>query len=176
MELLIIIIIAICVLRYLKTKKSEDENVSEYCKNNYQKTTKREIDYSVYQRNNLLTKTEYNFFFKLKDKADENNYVIFPKVRMEDFIKVNVGDYRTRQKYRGYIKSRHIDFLLCDSRLNVLAAIELDDNTHNKKSSKRADEMKNNIYDAIGIPLFRIPVFQNYDYAIDSMFHKLTFK
>ncbi|MDE7211838.1 MAG: DUF2726 domain-containing protein, partial [Lachnospiraceae bacterium] len=33
-------------------------------------------------------------------------------------------------KYRGYIKSRHVDFLICDSALHILAALELNDPSH----------------------------------------------
>ena len=81
-----------------------------------------------YRKKYLLTKAEYIFYKLLKSKCDERNMLICPKVRLEDFIQVTAKEQV--YKYRGYIKSRHIDFLLCDSGLNIIAAVELDDNSH----------------------------------------------
>ena len=63
-----------------------------------------------------------------------------PKVRLEDFIYVT--NKQELYKYRGYIKSRHIDFLICDNDLHIKFAIELDDKTHNTEKAKSTDEFK----------------------------------
>lgn len=107
-----------------------------------------------YKKKYLLTKAEYSFYQTLKQECDLRNFLICPKVRMEDFIEVT--DKQNYMKYRGYIKSRHIDFLLCDIKLNILAGIELDDKTHSQKDVQRVDNFKNGVFNTIGIPLYRI--------------------
>ena len=113
-----------------------------------------------YEKKMLLTKAEYSFYLTLKDKCDKNNLLICPKVRMEDFI--NVTDKQNHSKYRGYIKSRHIDFLICDNKLRIIAGIELDDNTHKNEKVKNVDELKQKIFEQISLPLFRIKMSDGY--------------
>lgn len=109
-----------------------------------------------YKKKNLLTKTEYEFYRDLKVECYKRELLIFPKVRMEDYIDVTTT--KEKQKYRGYIKSRHIDFILCDFWLNVQAGIELDDYSHNTAKAKKTDELKNNVFQSIEVPLIRIKV------------------
>lgn len=113
-----------------------------------------------YEKKMLLTKAEYSFYLTLKDECDKNNLLICPKVRMEDFI--NVTDKQNHSKYRGYIKSRHIDFLICDIKLRIKAGIELDDNTHKNQKVKNVDELKQKIFEQISMPLFRIKMSDGY--------------
>lgn len=117
-------------------------------------------DQIPYEKKMLLTKAEYSFYIKLKEECDKNNLLICPKVRMEDFI--NVTDQKNYTKYRGYIKSRHIDFIICDNKLHIKAGIELDDNTHKKEKIKQIDELKEKIFKQISLPLFRIKMSDGY--------------
>lgn len=116
-----------------------------------------EVPKYPYEKTFLLTKTEYIFYRVLKVECDKRDFLICPKVRMEDFLKVTEKDYKSRLKYRGYIKSRHIDFLICDKNLYLLAGIELDDSSHNREEAQRVDNFKNNVFQTIQIPLYRIP-------------------
>lgn len=125
---------------------------------------------NCYQRKNLLTKTEYVFYGVLKKKCDAANLLICPKVRLEDFIHVTATE---RMKYRGYIKSRHVDFLICDSALHILAALELDDPSHSSAKAQQADNFKNQLYASIGLPLFLIPTGQDYSRKIDELIMNL---
>lgn len=109
-----------------------------------------------YKKKKLLTQTEYHFYMTLKEECDERNLLICPKVRMEDYIDITTN--KEKQKYRGYIKSRHIDFLICDKELNIIAGLELDDNSHNNPKTQKTDELKNNIFKNINIPLMRVNV------------------
>ena len=142
--LLLIVALAITVELLVKNTKTsnEEKRISEY----------------PYKQKYLLTKTEYKFYKTLKPLCDQNQIIICPKVRLEDFIEVTTKD--NKQKYRGYIKSRHIDFLLCDTNLYIKAAIELDDKSHNTTKAQETDELKNNIFKAINIPLYRINVIE----------------
>lgn len=120
-----------------------------------------------YKKKFLLTKSEYAFFKALRQKCG-NQFMICPKVRMEDFL--SVTDNENRAKYRGYIKSRHVDFLLCDNELHMLAGIELDDASHNGVEAKKKDKFKDEVFKQIGVPLFRIKETKgNYEPQIDAM-------
>ena len=125
-----------------------------------------------YKKRNLLTKTEYKFYKVLKKECDRRDYLICPKVRMEDFLEVTCKE--NRLKYRGYIKSRHIDFIICDSELRMLCGIELDDYTHDTREAKKADVFKNNVFKKIAVPLFRIYVGQeSYEEQLQEVFYRL---
>lgn len=124
-----------------------------------------------YERRNLLTKTEYAFWKVLQRKADENHLRVCPKVRMEDFLAVNTKNERSKMSWRGRIKSRHIDFILCDMDLRIVAGVELDDNSHiYNKAAIKTDRFKDAVFQRINIPLFRISVKKgNYEAQLDEM-------
>lgn len=156
---IIILISLIAINKYIDNKNT---------KKKIDKLENKDIDTSVneypYKQKYLLTKTEYKFFIELKEICAQYNYIICPKVRLEDFI--DVTNKEKSYKYRGYIKSRHIDFLICDNNLHILKAIELDDYTHNTDKSKKTDEFKNKLFETIGIKLYRINV-KNASYKDD---------
>lgn len=95
----------------------------------------------------------------LEEKCTKNGLWICPKVRLEDFISVtgtkNIG------KYRGYIKSRHVDFLICDKDLHIKAGLELDDSSHETRQAAQTDKFKNELFESIGLPLFRIKTIRS---------------
>lgn len=114
-----------------------------------------------YEAKFLLTKTEYAFFKELQEITDEKGYMICPKVRLEDFIYVT--NRKELGKFRGYIKSRHVDFLICDSNLHIICGIELDDKSHESDEAKKIDNFKDELFRTIGIPLHRIKVEEDYE-------------
>lgn len=128
-------------------------------------------DILPYEKKMLLTKTEYGFWKCLKQKCDEKGFIICPKVRMEDFLSVTVKDKKQLMKYRGYIKSRHIDFMICDSALHILAGLELDDRSHNSANAQKTDMFKNQVFTVIGLPLFRVIIGgENYETQLNRIF------
>lgn len=139
--------------------------------NNNDDFEEKELTNLPYRKRYLLTKTEYSFYNALKDICKTHDIHICPKVRLEDLAEVT--SKQSKMKYRGYIKSRHVDFTLCDSKLNVIAVIELDDYSHNTTKAKQTDSFKNQLFETIGIPLFRIIVCNNYTEQIQQMFEKL---
>ena len=168
----ILLIVAVVVIIYLAYKNSkmatniakpEDEPKDAKNKDTLNLSNK-------YKKKLLLTKTEYTFYGLLKKKCDEASLLICPKVRLEDFIDVTAEE---KMKYRGYIKSRHIDFLICDSKLRIAAAIELDDSSHKSNKAQSADAFKNELYRAIGLPLYRIKTNENYTEKVEKMIQEL---
>lgn len=116
--------------------------------------------YNPYQRADILTPTEYKFWEKLYFKCSSHNLIVCPKVRMEDIINVD-KNHKSREMLRNKIKSRHIDFIICDSHLRVLAGLELDDKSHLSQKAQQADNFKNEVFNSLDIPLFRIKVEPN---------------
>lgn len=131
------------------------------------------INYSNYQKKNLLTKTEYSFYMKSRLSLQEKNLYLYPKVRLEDFIEAT-GEGKEKLSLRGRIKSRHVDFLVCDDKLHIKAAIELDDKSHSNEKAQAADQFKNELFDSLKLPLVRIQVKQDYTNDINNLLNLLT--
>ena len=160
---IILFIIILALIAYIAysyfTRKSDSDVPSE------PKATEQAYPY---ERKNLLSKTEYTFFRVLSDFCTKNNLIFCPKVRMEDFL--SVTDKQNYTKYRGYIKSRHIDFLLCDRSLHVLCGIELDDKSHDTAKAQKNDNFKNKVFEQIKLPLFRIRTTSNYQTELEKIY------
>ena len=126
-----------------------------------------------YRKTDLLTKTEYGFYKVLKEECDKRNFLICPKVRMEDFLDVTCKDEQL--KYRGYIKSRHIDFIICNQDLKILCGIELDDPSHYTQKAQKTDTFKNDVFKEIGLPLYRIKTGHgSYKEQVEAAFYVMT--
>ena len=126
-----------------------------------------------YTKKELMNSSEKAMYDSLKTFTDSKGYIIFAKVRLEDFVSVNVKEFKELQRYRGYIKSRHVDFLICDGKKNVLMAIEVDGKSHNAKKAQETDEFKNKVFKTIGIPLYRIEVGTNYNEELEKIFWEI---
>lgn len=115
------------------------------------------------RRDYLLSMAEKNFYNVLKKIADEYHCEVFAKVRLEDLLWIP-SYTRHLLKWRGYISSRHIDFVLCDEvTLRPLCAIELDDSSHNTPSVIQRDIKINKILNSAGLPLLRIKAAYSYN-------------
>lgn len=152
---------------FMNSKKSNNNEVDS-------DINLKKVNYSNYKKKNLLTKTEYSFYMKAKLALQEKNLFLFPKVRLEDFIEAT-GEGKEKQSLRGRIKSRHVDFLVCDDDLHIKAAIELDDNSHSRETAKAADQFKNELFNSLNLPLIRIQVKQDYTNDINNLLNLLTF-
>ena len=94
-----------------------------------------------YKRKYLLTKNEYYFYKRLKEIADKHNFCVLTKVRLADLVEVNHEAKKNEKlKYFSKIKSKHIDFILCNKEnLYPELLIELQDNSHNNKNRIERD-------------------------------------
>ncbi|MDR3582236.1 MAG: DUF2726 domain-containing protein [Candidatus Pacebacteria bacterium] len=132
----------------------------------YSKPPEEKLDYPYHRKDYLLTAAEKNFYEVLKPICDERNTLVFAKVRLEDLVWT--PKYTKHPlKWRGYVRSRHIDFVLCDrENIKPLCAIELDDSTHDLPKTIETDKVKDDILAAAGLPLLRINTSSFYDPAI----------
>lgn len=192
--LYIILIIAIFVLLILlykdklisKSKPKTSNNSTQH--NNLAETnttaqtsvTKKEYEfhydysYMPYRRARLLTKTEHSFFVILIRQALLRGMLVCPKVRLEDIA--FVIDKKNKEKFRGYIKSRHIDFVLINAQGETIAGIELDDPSHDTEKAQKTDRFKTELFKTIGVPLIRIKTGTDYIVQLNTIFDSLNFK
>jgi hypothetical protein len=74
-------------------------------------------------------------------------------------------DKSLRMHYRGKIRSRHIDFVLCDKKNNYkpVLGIQLNDSSHKFKKVKEVDDFKNKVFKDSDLPLISFWVQKNYN-------------
>ncbi|HGJ5864019.1 MAG TPA: DUF2726 domain-containing protein [Arsenophonus nasoniae] len=109
----------------------------------------------------LMTNAELAFYKVLCD-AVVGKYLIIVKVRMADVIMVKRGDKNYMSLF-GKIKSKHIDYLLCDPlTLKPVLAIELDDKSHRKDKRIERDKFINEVFSIVGLPILRQPCRRAY--------------
>ncbi|WPJ98092.1 DUF2726 domain-containing protein [Coraliomargarita algicola] len=115
------------------------------------------------RRESILTPTELTFFNALVPVIN-GHWHIFTKVRLEDLITVRSGlEKKETYGFRSRIKSRHVDFVLCDKEtLKIQMCIELDDSSHQSAKAKKADAFKDKAFKAAGLTLIRIPARRSY--------------
>lgn len=114
------------------------------------------------KRGSLLSAAERNFLKSL-DLALDGEARVFAKIRIEDLIEVRGAKGKAWASARGKIKSRHIDFALCDpTTFEILAAVELDDRSHSSRKAAETDAFKDACFAAAGIPLHRFKAARSY--------------
>ena len=109
-----------------------------------------------YRRKLLLSQNEYRFYTAFKVLADRKSYLICPKVGLKDLFDVTTQG-KDRMRYWARISQKHVDFVVCDSHLRPLFAIELDDKSHQRPDVKKNDDFKNTLFASCQFPLYRIP-------------------
>jgi len=129
-----------------------------------EKTPSSRTDSSVpnghYQRvESLLTQGEMAFYQTLRE-ALPPGMVVQCKVRMVDLITPKQDDLTAFRR----VSQKHIDFVLCDSQtLEPLAAVELDDRSHQRPDRVQRDIFVNAAFRDARLPLLRIPAQRTYN-------------
>jgi hypothetical protein len=103
---------------------------------------------------NLLTNREQLFYQRLLSVFP--NHKIFVQVALSQLIDVP-EDRPERQSIRDRFSQLVADFVLCRADLSVIAVIELDDRTHERRDRQAADARKTKALADAGFPLVRIP-------------------
>lgn len=114
-------------------------------------------DYSLYQKKlRTMNESEQALYINLQ-KILGDRYIILSKIRIEDFVETIKGD--GRYGARGRIKSRHVDFLVCNrATTEPILAIELDGKSHLDARRQDRDQFVDRLYESIGLPIKHIPV------------------
>ncbi|MCL2860287.1 MAG: DUF2726 domain-containing protein [Oscillospiraceae bacterium] len=156
MAFAIILIILICIVFFIEKafKQNKQEN-KDFTNSNVQTSAYKSKTY-------LFTQTELMFYKQLVKVTDKLNLVIFPKIRIADIV--NIDNKSKYIEYFNKVKSKHVDFLICDkSNCKIRFCIELDDYTHNREKQIQNDNFKNTLFNEIGIKLLRIKVSNFYN-------------
>jgi len=108
----------------------------------------------------LFSATEWAFLRAL-DQAVDGRYRVFGKVRVADVMnpgnRTKVGNKRWWSEFTK-ISSKHVDFVLVDPRTcEIVAAIEVDDRSHQRGDRATRDAFLDRAFQDAGIPLIRYP-------------------
>ena len=103
----------------------------------------------IYYAKPLLTARELQAYAKLKPMTDLKGWIICPKVRLADLVHPYHNDPKFMSHF-GRIKSKHVDFVICDQLMNVQGIIELDDRTHDREDRKQRDKLVDDILTSVG--------------------------
>lgn len=117
-------------------------------------------------RPSLLTKAERSFYGVLQQVA-QGKWTIFAKVRVSDIVTVPRGVAGWQTQFNK-VQSKHVDMVICDpSTLRVLAAVELDDASHQQLERQERDSFIAEVFATAKLPLIRVPARQAY--TLDSI-------
>jgi hypothetical protein len=91
---------------------------------------------------------------RLRDVCDRYGASVYPKIRLADvFIIENSGI--SNDEYRFALQS-HFDFVVYDTSMTPLFAVEFDGPSHQENDQRRRDKIKNGLCDRFSFPLLRI--------------------
>ncbi|TWU51967.1 DUF2726 domain-containing protein [Rubripirellula reticaptiva] len=111
-------------------------------------------------RDNFLSAAELAFF-RVLQQAVGQSYSINHKVRLWDVLYVPRSD--DSRTHENKIRSKHVDFLLCDpTTMQPVLAIELDDTTHNRKDRQDRDAFVDKAFAAAALSILHIKAARAY--------------
>jgi len=118
----------------------------------------------IYRYFRPYRKKEYFFtqsearFFRLLQSLLGTKYFVFGQVRIADVVDIRGGSKgKLGQEALNHIAGKHLDYIICDRKLRILAAIELDDASHLKWIRRKRDRMVNRVCRTAGLPLIHVP-------------------
>ena len=112
----------------------------------------------AYQKKWLLTMNEKAFYRQLCSFAVKKNMTVFTKIRLLDLLE----PVKNQPKYKTYfykVQAKHVDFVLCDTKLVARYIIELDDNSHNAPDRAERDQFVDSVLQAVGYKVLRLNAF-----------------
>jgi len=104
-------------------------------------------------------------FLRVLEKAVDKRINIYAKVRIADVVRVSPGVDSSRF-FRAFnaIACKHLDYVLCEAESGaILAAIELDDRSHDRPDRRKRDAFVDAVMKSAGIPILHIPVKAHYN-------------
>ncbi|AQH05791.1 hypothetical protein A9R05_43010 (plasmid) [Burkholderia sp. KK1] len=102
----------------------------------------------------LLTPHEQPLFWRLQE-AVGSKYVVAPQVVFGAFLKVKSLPWVDKTTARNAVQHNRGDFVICNDKLEVVAVVELDDSTHDKKAQKIKDRRRDELMKAVGVKSVR---------------------
>jgi hypothetical protein len=119
---------------------------------------------SVYQKNQFILSPAEQKFHQALSHGLSNQFMILMKVRVADVLQPETGI--TKNEWTSAfnrIKSKHFDFLLCShNTCEIIAAIELDDRSHQRPDRRKRDKFLNLACESADFALIRVSSRQIY--------------
>lgn len=108
-----------------------------------------------YVARELMTAPERELFRRLQQALPD--YLICSQVQLSRII--DVAPDAPKQAWLNRINRMSVDFVICATDgAKILAAIELDDSSHNIPERIKADSKKDKALQSAGVPIIRWPV------------------
>jgi hypothetical protein len=108
-----------------------------------------------YVSKNPLTPTETMFYHQLVEALPD--FIVLAQVQLSSFLKVDTSrtEWKDYSRWFNPIAQQSVDYLICQKDFSIIAAIELDDKSHNGVNSIKRDTKKNDNLHAANVPLIR---------------------
>jgi very-short-patch-repair endonuclease len=95
--------------------------------------------------------------------AIADDYTLLMKVRMADFLWLT-NEPKDKKFHNNQILCKHVDFLICGKLLlDPLLVIELDDKSHQALDRSERDKFKDDLFEAVGLPIIRVELGESYN-------------
>lgn len=125
--------------------------------------TSEEAPWPYMQKQHFFSRSEQEFLRSLNAAIDHQRFVVFPKVRLADFIEVTVSGSEY-QSWWNKIRSKHIDFLIWDiEQSKIVLAIELDGKSHDSEKMIARDKFVDKLYETVWMKLERVKVGESFE-------------
>lgn len=98
-----------------------------------------------------LTQPEQVLYHRLVSALPD--HIVLAQVQLSRILGVKQGN--NFHEWNNRINRMSLDFVICGKDSSIIAAIELDDKTHEKASRKEADDKKNKALSSAGVKLVR---------------------
>ena len=144
----------------------EKLNKSINCSNKSQNVSNLTFEKSLisksnsYEKTELLSQREKDFYKKLFIVADKFNYTVIAKIRLADLVNVNDNIMKNSSEWWSKfnkISRKHIDFALAQKDdLSIKLLIELDDSTHNASDRQDRDAFVDSVCQQANIPILHV--------------------
>ncbi len=125
---------------------------------------KPQEDKGLYRSLETLASPTEQAFFQALEAAVAPYYRLFAKVRLADLIAVRQGLSKSEwMRAFNPISRKHLDFVLCrPADLSIVAAVELDDRSHQAPDRQARDRFVDQALDSAGIPVLHYPARSEY--------------
>jgi very-short-patch-repair endonuclease len=94
---------------------------------------------------------EQVLYFRLRESLPD--HIVLAQVQLSRFLGVKKG--HPRRRWLNRIDRKSVDFLILKKDASVVAAIELDDSSHDRPERRVADENKDKALESSGVRLLR---------------------
>lgn len=122
--------------------------------------TQEAPDFNSYQKAQVLTEREKNFYETIRLIAEKHNLNVSAKMRLADIVKVS-DEIKTQSSlwWSNFekISQKHIDFALQDkTNLEIKLLIEIDDYTHQREDRIERDNFVDSVCEQANIPILHL--------------------